>query len=494
MIELTLAQIAAIVGGRLHNATGEERVTGTVEFDSRRITAGGLFVAIPGERVDGHDFAVSAVRAGATAVLAAREVDTPAVIVPPVQATGTDGLYVLAGDRDGSGAAMLAALGALARYVTALLAAGGLITVGVTGSAGKTSTKDLIAQLLESMGPTVAPPGSFNNELGLPWTALRADERTRYLVLEYSARGIGHIAGLCEIVRPDIGVVLNVGTSHILQFGSQQEIATAKGELIAALQSADTGGVAILNADDPLVTSMAERTAAKVVWFGQSERADVRASDVTLDDQARPTFRLVTAKGEAKVALSLHGAPQVANALAAAAVAMQLGAPMADVVGRLQVAQRRSARRMEVTTRQDGVTVINDSYNASPEAMREALKALATMATATNPARRSWAVLGPMGELGTQSTAIHHEIGQLAVCLSVSRLVVVGEQAKSMHQGASQEGSWGGESVLVPDVDAAIALLRVQVRAGDVVLIKGANVFQLWRVADALLAPVGDAA
>ncbi|MGX7829437.1 UDP-N-acetylmuramoyl-tripeptide--D-alanyl-D-alanine ligase [Actinokineospora sp. 24-640] len=480
MIPLTLAEIATATNGRLHNADGTETVTGSVEFDSRKVTPGGLFVAVPGENVDGHDYAAAAVERGATAVLAAREVDAPAVIVPPV-AEAHRGSVALAGDRDGSGAAVLAGLAALARAVVDRL--DGLTVVGVTGSSGKTSTKDLIAQVLAPIGATIAPPGSFNNELGHPWTALRADEQTKFLVLELSARGPGHIAALCDTAPPRIGVVLNVGSAHLGEFGSREDIARTKGELAEKLPA---DGVAILNADDPLVAAMAARTKARVVLVGEARNAHVRAEDVRLDEQARASFRMVTPHGDADIALGLHGAHHVGNALAAAAVALEAGATPDQVARALSDARRVSARRMEVTTRADGVTIVNDSYNANPESVRAALKTLATMARTGNR-RRSWAVLGVMGELGAESVAAHDEIGRLAVRLDINRLVVVGEQARPMHQGASLEGSWGEESVLVGDVDAAVALLRAELAPGDVVLVKASKVAALWRVADALL-------
>ncbi len=485
MIPLTLREIADIVGGRLHRADGTETVTSGVEFDSRAITEGGLFIAMPGERVDGHDFAAGAVEAGAVGILAAREVDAPAVIVPPV----TDahrGSVALTGDTDGAGAAVLAGLAAIARAVVDRLGADGLTVIGVTGSSGKTSTKDLIAQVLTPIGPTVAPPGSFNNELGHPWTALRADNATKHLVLELSARGPGHIAALCDTAPPRIGVVINVGTAHLGEFGSREDIARTKGELAEKLPA---DGVAVLNADDPLVAAMAERTKARVVLVGEAAHAHVRAVDITLDEQARASFRLVTADAEATVSLGLHGAHHVGNALAAAAVALELGATVTEVAQRLSGAERLSARRMEVTTRPDGVTVVNDAYNANPESVRAALKTLATMARTGNR-RRSWAVLGVMGELGDSAVAAHDEIGRLVVRLDINRLVVVGDQARAMHQGASLEGSWGEESVLVPDVDAAVALLRAELAPGDVVLVKASKVAAFWRIADAL---VGDA-
>jgi UDP-N-acetylmuramoyl-tripeptide--D-alanyl-D-alanine ligase len=494
VIRLTLGQIAEIVGGRLHGATGDEVVSGGVEFDSRAVGPGDLFVAMPGERVDGHDFVDGAVRTGAVAALTAREVDgpdgpVPSVVVDPLAAWDSR-VMALAGDTDGSGAAVLAALAALAGAVLDRLAATGLTVIGVTGSAGKTSTKDLIAHLLRPLGPTVAPPESFNTELGTPWTVLRATEDTRYLVLEMSARGVGHIAATGRWTKPRIGAVLNVGRSHVGEFGSQEQIAVAKGELVEALPE---DGIAVLNADDQLVSAMRSRTKARVVLFGQSKAADVRAENVVLDDAARASFDLVTPAGSSGVTLGLHGAHMVNNALAAAAIALELGADLDSVAKGLSSAVPVSRRRMEVTTRADGVTVVNDSYNASPEAVREALKTLATMGR-SGEGRRTVAVLGPMGELGEDSVAVHDEIGRLVVRLDISKLVVVGKAAGPIHQGASLEGSWGEESVLVPDVDAAVALLRDELRPGDVVLVKAAKAQRLWRVAEALVTTQGGAA
>ncbi|MEV1114693.1 UDP-N-acetylmuramoyl-tripeptide--D-alanyl-D-alanine ligase [Actinosynnema sp. NPDC049800] len=484
MIQLSLAEIAEVVGGKLHQATGAEVVTGSVEFDTREVTPGGLFLALPGERVDGHDFAAQAVARGAVGVLAGREVDAPAVIAPPVDRTEGNA-YVLSGDTDGAGAAVLKALAKLARHVTDRLEH--LTVVGVTGSSGKTSTKDLIAQVLAPLGPTIAPPGSFNNELGHPWTALRVDEDTRFLVLELSARGIGHIAELCQVAVPRVGAVLNVGSAHVGEFGSRQNIAKAKGELVEALPE---DGIAVLNADDPLVAGMAGRTKAKVVFVGENPSAQVRAKDIELDEQARARFTLVTPKGEADVRLAVHGPHQVGNALTAAAIALELGATPDQIARSLGSAERVSAHRMAVSERPDGVTVINDAYNANPESVRAALKSLATISRSATPARRSWAVLGPMAELGADSIRAHDEIGRLAVRLDINKLVVVGQDARAMHQGAHLEGSWGEEAILVPDVTAAVELLRDQVRPGDVVLVKASNSYGLWRVAEALLEAV----
>ena len=465
MIGMRLADVAAVTGGRLHRASGDERVT-AVEFDTRAIGPGGLFLALPGERVDGHDFAAAAIAAGASAVLAGREVDAPAVIAPAV--ARSTGSYLAAADPDGTGAAVLAALAALAGHAVRTLPA--TTVVGVTGSAGKTSTKDLLATVLAPLGPTVAPPESFNNELGLPWTALRAGADTRHLVLEFSARGPGHIAGLAAAVPPRIGVVLNVGSAHLGEFGSVAGIAAAKGELVEALPR---DGVAVLNADDPNVAAMASRTAARIVTVGRGP-ADLRAVDVVLD-AGRPRFRMVGAHGEADVALRLVGEHQIGNALAAAAVALELGATPGQVAAALGAAGPASRWRMEVTDRADGVTVVNDAYNANPDSMRAALSALVALG---GGARRTWAVLGRIGELGEDSAAGHAAVADAARALGVDELVAVDTPD---YPGARRTGG----------VDETVALLRAELAPGDVVLVKASRAAGLERVAARLLEESG---
>ena len=472
MIGMSLAEVAAFTGGRLHRATGDERVT-AVEFDSRAIRPGGLFLALPGERADGHDFATAAVEAGAAGVLAAREVDAPAVIVPAAPRDPVvTGSYLAAADRDGSGAAVLAALARLAAH--ALTRLPDLTVVGVTGSSGKTSTKDLLAAVLAPLGPTVAPPGSFNNELGLPWTALRAGADTRHLVLELSARHRGNIAALCAVAHPRIGVVLNVGRAHLGEFGSPGAIAQTKGELVEALPDGVHGGVAVLNADDPAVAAMASRTRARVVSVGRSPEAQVRAEDVTLD-AGRARFRLVAPAGSADVALRLVGVHHVGNALAAAAVALELGATPRDAAGALSAAGPASRWRMEVADRRDGVTVINDAYNANPESMRAALQSLVSLGSGT---RRTWAVLGRMGELGDAAAAAHAEVAATAAELGVDELLTVDapEYAAGFPTARAVEG-----------VDGALEALRVELEPGDVVLVKASRAAGLDRLATALL-------
>ncbi|MFB6618667.1 UDP-N-acetylmuramoyl-tripeptide--D-alanyl-D-alanine ligase [Streptomyces sp. NPDC056367] len=465
MIALSLAEIADITGGRPHDIPDPSvRISGPVVIDSRQVEAGSLFAAFEGEHVDGHDYAERAVAAGAAAVLAARPVGVPAVVVPDVEK----------------------ALGALARAVVERL---GTDVVALTGSAGKTSTKDLIAQVLQTHAPTVWTPGSLNNEIGLPLTALKATPETRHLVLEMGARGIGHIAYLTGLTPPRIGLVLNVGTAHIGEFGGREQIARAKGELVEALPAEAEGGIAVLNADDPLVRAMSSRTKARTVLFGEADDAEVRATEVRMTPSGQPAFTLHTPTGCSDVTLRLYGEHHVSNALAAAAVAHVLGMSVEEIATALSGAGTLSRWRMEVTERADGVTIVNDAYNANPESMRAALRALVAMG---GPARanggRTWAVLGPMAELGDESLAEHDAVGRLAVRLNVSKLVAVGgREASWLQLGAYNEGSWGEESVVVSDAQAAVDLLRRELRPGDVVLVKASRSVGLERVALALL-------
>jgi UDP-N-acetylmuramoyl-tripeptide--D-alanyl-D-alanine ligase len=374
------------------------------------------------------------------------------------------------------------AMAALAGAVVAALP--GLTVAGITGSVGKTTTKDLAAQLVERLGPTVAPFESYNNEIGHPLTVLRVTADTRYLVLELSARGPGHIAQLCAIAPPRLGAVLCVGHAHAGEFGGLAEVARAKGELPAALPP---DGVALLNADDPRVLAMAELTAARVVTFGLRPGATVRADGVTLGGDGRPAFTLVTPAGTAPVRLRLLGAHNVVNALAAAAIAGELGMPVTEVAEGLSAATPRSKWRMEVTERADGVTVINDAYNANPEGMAAALETLATVARG----RRAIAVLGPMNELGDESQRRHEEAGGLAARAGVAALIVVGENAAPMLTGAKAERSWRGELISVPDAESAVTALGNLLGPGDVVLVKASRTIGLERVA---LALTGEAA
>lgn len=474
MIALTAGDVAGITGGALRALDPGTLVAGPVVADSREVVPGALFAAIAGEHTDGHAYAAGAVAAGACAVLAAREVAAedgtplPAIVVPDV----------------------VAALGALAREVLARLreaacepGGSGLKVVAVTGSVGKTTTKDLLYQVLGSAGPTIAPVRSFNNEIGLPLTVLRADEDTRYLVLEMGASGIGHIAYLTDIAPPDVAVVLVVGTAHVGEFGGLEATARAKSELVTGLVG---DGVAVLNADDTRVAAMAAVAPGDVVTFGLSTAAAVRGTDVRLAEGGHPAFTLVDTRDHrsAPVRLRLVGEHHVHNALAAATAALVVGLDLDAVAEALSGADALSPHRMHVVDRPDGVTVVDDSYNANPDSMRAALKALAALAGRN---RRSVAVLGEMLELGPEARTAHDAIGRLAVRLDIGLTVVVGDGARAIADGAAHEGSWGDEVVLVEDVDAAAKLLEAELRPGDVVLVKSSLGAGLWRLGDRLL-------
>jgi UDP-N-acetylmuramoyl-tripeptide--D-alanyl-D-alanine ligase len=380
------------------------------------------------------------------------------------------------------------ALAVLARHVLAVLrATTDIRVVALTGSQGKTSTKDVLAQVLAAAGTTVATYGSFNNELGLPLTVLRADTATRFLVLEMGARHVGDLTASCEVAPPQVSLVLNVGKAHMGEFGSQEAIARAKGEIVEALPSAGDGGVAVLNADDPLVSAMAARTSARVTRFGSSREADVRFEDVRLDDLGRATYDLVVGDERRTVSLGLIGEHHATNTAAVAATALALDVPLDTVVEALATVTATSPARMELLERADGVTVLNDAFNANPDSMRAALKALAAIGRG-RPTARTVAVLGEMLELGASSREEHDALGRLVVRLDIHQLVVVGEGAKPIHLGACLEGSWGGESVFVPDPDAALAWLREHLTDGDVVLFKSSKAAQVRRVADAVVA------
>lgn len=451
MIPLRLQEICRATGGRLVDGADPDRVVdGTVVLDSRAVVEGSLFVAVRGEHVDGHDFARAAVDSGAVAFLGTRTTGAPGIVVDDAEV----------------------ALGALGSAVLRRLPAARV--VGATGSAGKTSTKDLLGAVFATAGPTVAPAGNLNNEYGLPLTVTTATSDTETIVLEYGARGVGHIRYLTAIAPPRIGVVLNVGSAHLGEFGSREMVAQAKGELVEALPP---DGAAILNADDALVAAMAARTQAKVTTYGLAESADVRIVDLTTDDAARARFTLSAPNGRAFVALSLHGAHHAHNAAAAIAAGLAAGLDLAPMVAAVEGASARSPHRMDVRTRADGVVVIDDAYNASPDSMVAGLHALARMKTTG----RRWAVLGAMRELGVETETAHRDVGVAAAKLGIDRLVVVGPDAAPIAAG------WAGDAKVVDDADDAADLVARELRDGDVVLVKASNSERLWRVADRLV-------
>jgi UDP-N-acetylmuramoyl-tripeptide--D-alanyl-D-alanine ligase len=460
MIPLTLAEIARAVDGTVHGTDYPGlAVTGPVLIDSREVRAGALFAAIAGARSDGHDFARAAYSAGAVAVLGSRPVDGPCVVADDV----------------------VIALTKLAGFVRDRLSP---VVIGLTGSVGKTTTKDLLAQILEGEAPTVATSRSFNNEIGLPLTILRADRQTRYLVLEMGAAKPGDITHLVRVGRPQIGMVLNVGPAHVLTMGGIEGIAKTKAEMVRGLPAAAGGGLALLNADDERVAAMARQTPAAVTFYGTGTDAAVRARAVTLDAAGRASFTLHTPGAQAPVRLRLPGEHQVANALAASCAASAVGVPAGRIAAALSSAVPRSPGRFEIRERPDGVTVIDDAYNANPASTRAAVRTLATMAAG----RRTVAVLGEMMHQA-EGTIHHHEaIGALAGSLGVDVLVGVGRGEGPDAMVAAARGA-GVSVYAVPDGDAAIGLLRELLRPADVVLVKASSMVGLSAVAAALEEP-----
>ena len=454
MRPLTAQWVANAVAGEL--AAEVLAPVTSVEKDSRTVRPGALYIAIIGERVDGHDFADEAFAAGATLALVSQPVAGPHVLVDDV----------------------VEALGRLATAYLALLRTEGDVTViGVTGSNGKTTTKDLLGQVLAN---AVVPEGSFNNEIGLPLTVLSADEHTRHLVLEMGASAPGDLAYLTRIAPLNIAVVLTVGTAHLGGYGSAERLAQEKATILDGLVP---GGVALLNADDPLVAAMAAHPALsagerRVQTFGTSHVADVVAHDIDLD-HGRATFRVA----DVRLRLRLVGEHHVTNALAAIAVARTAGMDLTDVATRMSAATAVSPHRMALTERSDGVWILDDSYNASPESMRAALRSLKEVATTG----RSFAVIGAMGELGEASRSAHEEIGIDVVRLRIDHLLVVGVGAQPAFASAVREGSWGEEAAYVATIDEARAFLDGRLTRGDTVLIKASNGAGLWKLADLML-------
>ena len=455
MIAMTTAEIAGVVGGVAH---GDATVTGPAFFDSRAVEPGGLFLAVAGERVDGHAYAEGAVAAGAAAVLGTRPTRVPTVVVDdPV-----------------------VALGLLARHVRDRLP--DLTVLALTGSQGKTGTKDYLAQVLATAGETVATAGNLNNEIGVPVTVLRAGETTRFLVVEMGARGVGHVSYLCGIARPTIAGVLNVGTAHLGEFGTRETIARAKGEIVEALPA---DGVAVLNQDDALVRGMGDRTPARVVLFGEDATSDVRLSDEDTDDLGRPSATVTWDGQSARLTLQQVGHHQLSNAAAAAAFALAAGVPFDQTVRALDEAVPLSRWRMEVVDRPDGLRVINDAYNANPDSMRAAIGTLAHIGLGRSG--RTVAVLGEMKELGDTAAAEHREVGADVARAGIDVLLVVGPEAGPMADGARSVTDWAGTAMPVADREAALAWLRENIAAGDVVLVKASRGASLEHVAQGLV-------
>lgn len=463
MIALTLAELAAAVDGVLEltaGATSTDLISGSAQTDSRLVGAGSIFFAMSGEVTDGHLFAASAMENGAAVLIVERPLPIP---VPQVVVHDS-----------------LTALADLARVVVARVrTAGQLKIIGITGSNGKTTTKNMLRAVLATAGATVASPGSFNNQVGAPLTMLGIDQNTRFLVIEMGASGFGEIARTVAIAMPDISVVLKVGLAHAGEFGGIEATRRAKAEILTELPA---DAVAVLNMDDERVASMAALTAARALWFGLDARADVNADDLRATSTGT-SFTLVIGTVRRPVQLRILGEHHVMNALATLAVAHELGIDLDIAIGALEAVERAERWRMEVLRRADGIVVINDAYNASPDSMSAALK---TLAQITEPGQRSIAILGEMAELGEYADEEHDRIGRLVVRLNIQKLIVVGHGARHIHNAAGLEGSWDGESVLVGTADEAYDRIRDDLRAGDIVLVKSSKSANLRFLGDRL--------
>ncbi len=450
----SLASVAAAVAGVVKGDADMQ--IRSVETDSRRVRDGAVFVAIHGERLDGHDFVGDAFERGASAavVRSGFAVDAPAVVVID---TGQALLDLGADERRGFDGTVVA----------------------ITGANGKTSTKDLTATVCAQRHRTHASPSSFNNEIGVPMTLLGAPPDTEVIVAELGARHVGDVRRLCAIADPSIAVVTNVGVAHMEIFGSWEAIVAASAEPIEALP---TDGVAILHADDPVVAAFAARTRARVITFGRAADANVRADALTLDRDGRASFDLLAGGARERVSLAVAGEHMVANALAAAAVGLELGVSL-DACASALAGARITRWRMETTETPAGVRVVNDAYNANPESMAAALKTGRWMAGEG----RLIAVLGHMAELGAIAVDAHERIGELAARLRVDRLITIGPDAKAIAVAGVREGVEPDNVADYDDIDAALADVVADARDGDVVLIKGSRVAGLEQLASRIV-------
>ena len=446
MIDITLEAVADVVGGELVDDTAAQHTVRGVTIDSRTAADGWLFVALPGEHADGHDFVADALQRGAVGALVERPTGGPGQIVV-----------------DDAADALLG-LGAWVRDTV------DPTVVAVTGSSGKTTTKDLIRAAAAAGRRVVANVGSYNNELGVPLTCCELRTDTEVLVAEVGARGVGHIAAMAGILRPDVSVVTNVGAAHLEMFRDVAGVARAKAELVEAL---DADGVAVLNADEPLVAEMAAATKGRVVTYGTTADAQVRATDIAFDQHARPSFSV----DGVHVTVPLPGAHNVSNALAALAAAQACGVPLAAAADGLRSAVV-SRWRMELLTAPSGLTVLNDAYNANPSSMTAALRTLSQMGTGG----RRWAVLGHMAELGAGGEEAHRRIGRLCAELGIDALVVVGDKAAAIHEGATA-ASFRGFLALADSPADAVDTVAEQAGADDLVLVKASRSVGLERVA-----------
>jgi UDP-N-acetylmuramoyl-tripeptide--D-alanyl-D-alanine ligase len=464
MIPLTLEEISVAINAATLNLDSNLKVTGKVVIDSRKVSQGDLFVAINGEKVDGHDFCHEAIKKGAIAVISSKElVGVPTLLVKEGNAASknVDQPTVIA-------------LGKLASYL--LMKLPNIFKIAVTGSSGKTTTKDLLFDLGNLIGPTVAPVGSYNNEIGMPQTILECDEKTKVLILEMGAREVGNIKKLCQIAKPDTSILLNIGSAHIEIFGSRELILKTKSEIIECLNAED---VAVLNHEDE--TFSKQKTKAKVVSFGLSG-ADVSAKNVVLNDKAQASYELEFEGKVSQVNLKLVGAHQVSNSLAAAAVFLKKGLDIDLVAKTLSNSVAKSKWRMQVEVNSKNVTVINDSYNANPESMKAAIRTLKQ----AGADKKTFIIVGEMLELGSDSKQMHEEVADLIQKLDVKKTLVVGNGAKIVSDYLSNN-AYKGRLEFCMDIDSAISKTKEMVEINDVVLVKASRAIGLERVANALM-------
>ena len=466
MIKLTLKEIAQAVNGKVDDSYSNILVSGNVEIDSRKVKAGDLFVAINGQKVNGADFAQEAINNGAVAIICEKQISNlPCILVE-------DGIV---GANDEHQSSVLA-LSKLAKYVLEKLPH--IKKIALTGSSGKTTTKDLISDLAELIGPTVAPEGSFNNEIGLPLTILKCDENTKVLVCEMGARRIGNIKQLCDIVKPDISLILNIGTAHIEIFGSKENILKAKSEIITSL---DKKAIAILNKDDESFEKLKLLTKANILTFG-IKNAEVYATDIGLDNDGFASFKLNYNNEKADVKLKLVGLHQVSNSLAAAAALISLGVGVEKIAKQLSNSIPKSKMRMQVEQSKTGIEVINDTYNANPESVIAALETLKFK----SQGRNTWAILGEMRELGTDSKFYHELIAQKIIDLEINNALVIGQGAKYIYDYL-MINSYKGSATYSADVFEAFKICKVLLQDKDLVLVKASRSIGLERVAQVII-------
>lgn len=467
MIEISLREIVEAIGAKPNDAAAadlELLVSGSVETDSRLVGAGSLFFAKPGEVTDGHLFVSVSAKAGAVASVVEHLVDDasdhPQLVVQNV----------------------VEALGLLAKHVLAVLSATeNLKVIGITGSNGKTTTKNMLREILATAGETIAPIESYNNEVGAPISMLKASHDTRFLVVEMGAGGLGSIAYLADIAKPNIGVVLKVGLAHVGEFGGIETTAKIKAELPAAIGDND---IFVYNADDGYVRDMVDLNRAKKVSFGTAGDSQYRATDLNLSIDGT-SFEMHWPDAEiSKVTLKILGEHHVMNALASLTVGDQLGVDRTKAIAALESMELAERWRMQVAHRSDGITIINDAYNASPDSTRAALQTLAQLG---KTGRRTIAILGEMAELGHASRTEHDAIGRVVVRLNIDQLVVVGEGARLIHSGAVLEGSWDGESLFFDEIDQALEAVREMLEPGDIVLVKSSKSANLRHLGDKLM-------